>query len=363
MKKKENLSYSKKALFAFSLTSFLNDFSSDIIASLLPFITKLLGGNERDITIIMGLRKGLSDFIAPIATYYSYIIKNEKAAVIYGYLIAALSRFLLLLSIVFYPSLIFVYITTTIDRIAKATRDPIRDKLISKVAKNKQGQFFSFHRAADTLGAFLGSLLAALLSFLGVIPLLLISSVSGLISFIPLKIIKGNNIKRKDAKLLITKEHFISYLTFLHLNIGLPIGVFAKTLYESIIFYVIYNISYILSSFIAGFIGDKSRFLSFYLSIIFSLMAFLSFFYSSYYLGFVFMGLASSFFEGNAKAYVLEKNKNTGSISMLYFLSGLASLLSSFIASYLISQITINNFFMYWSFLHITGFIVLLMLK
>lgn len=79
-----------KKLFYFSYASFLNDFSSDLLAGLLPYIIKTLGGNERDVTLIMGLRKSLSDLVTPFITRFSHFFKYDKILIISGYVISAL---------------------------------------------------------------------------------------------------------------------------------------------------------------------------------------------------------------------------------------------------------------------------------
>ncbi len=341
-----------KTLFYFSYASFLNDFSSDLLAGLLPYIIKTLGGNERDVTLIMGLRKSLSDLTTPFITRFSHFFKYDKILIISGYVISALSRLLILFSLLFFPSLFLVYFSVIVDRLAKGLRDPIRDNVIRKISKDKKGLFFGIHRAFDTLGALLGSLFGFVFHFLGLLGLLIISVVSGFLSFLPLLPLKKTLIINVKEKIKIEKYYVIALIPLFQINPGLPIAIFSTSLTEALFFYAIFNTFYIIFSPISGFLGDKSRKHALFLSIFSSFLSFLSFYFGNPLLGFVFYGLSYAFFESNGKA-VFAKSKESLSISMFYFISGLASLISSFLAAFLITSLQSSDFFLFWALFHV----------
>ncbi|MEM4295233.1 MAG: MFS transporter [Candidatus Anstonellales archaeon] len=350
---KKNHKQAKHTLYAFSYASMLNDFSSDMLASILPFIIKIIGGNERDITIIMGIRKGLSDLLAPLINYYTRSIRSTKMTIMAGYTISAFGRLLLLLSTIFFKSIFIVYISIIVDRMAKALRDPIRDSIIGAIAGKHKSLFFSIQRSFDTVGAFFGSLFAAIFSFLGGITLLFISALTGFLSVLPL--INVNDYKKanhKNIKLTLNKAHIVSFIPFLQLNIGLPIAFFAKSFLESIIFYVIFNLFFIFFSPFSGKFGDKNIKIALFSSVFFSFLSFISFYFSQPYIGFLFMGLSYAMFEGNARAYITKNNKESFNLSLFYFFSGVFAILSSLIAAYVISIIGVINVFLLWALLH-----------
>jgi Na+/melibiose symporter-like transporter len=151
-------------VFFLGLTSLLNDFSSEMIFTLLPlFLTNILGAS----TVIVGLIGGISgsaDALLRIASgWYSDKLQNRKTFAVLGYAVSAVTK----------P---FMYIAGSwgavtairfIDRVGKGVRNAPRDALLAdSVSSKERGKGFGLQRAMDTSGAVLGLAATALIVYL-----------------------------------------------------------------------------------------------------------------------------------------------------------------------------------------------------
>src|SRR3989344_2004786 len=151
----------QKNVFFLGLVSLLNDFSSEMIYSIMPaFLTVALGAPP----VLVGFIEGFADALASVLKIYfgwfSDKIKKRKILAVTGYAISVSTRWFLALVGNFWQ----VFILRSIDRIGKGLRDSPRDALISEsVERNELGKSFGYHRAMDTIGATLGPLSAVFL--------------------------------------------------------------------------------------------------------------------------------------------------------------------------------------------------------
>jgi MFS family permease len=151
-------------IFFLGLTSLLNDFSSELIFTLLPlFLTNILGVS----TVIVGLIGGISgssDALFRIwSGWYSDKIGKRKSFAVLGYAVSTLAK----------P---FMYIATSwgavtgirfADRMGKGIRNAPRDALVADSASAKErGKAFGLQRAMDTSGAVIGLAAAAIIIYL-----------------------------------------------------------------------------------------------------------------------------------------------------------------------------------------------------
>jgi MFS family permease len=151
-------------IFFLGLTSLLNDFSSELIFTLLPlFLTNILGAS----TLIVGLIGGISgsaDSLFRIASgWYSDKIRQRKVFAVSGYALSTLVK----------P---FMYIAASwgavtgirfADRMGKGIRNAPRDALVAdSVSSKERGRAFGLQRAMDTSGAVIGLAVAALIIYL-----------------------------------------------------------------------------------------------------------------------------------------------------------------------------------------------------
>lgn len=147
-----------RTVFFLGLTSFFNDFSSEMVASIFPafFISVLKTGAES-----LGLVEGIADAASNLIKIYSGRlsdrIERRKVFAVAGYTLSVFTRPFYVLA----GSVGAVIGLRLMDRIGKGLRDSPRDALISlSTPKEEIGRSFGYHRAMDTLGAIVGPLVA-----------------------------------------------------------------------------------------------------------------------------------------------------------------------------------------------------------
>ena len=141
-----------------SAVSLFNDFASEMVYPVLPaFVTGPLGGSA----IALGALDGAADLGAALVKWVSGRLADRpgwaKPLVLVGYVVAVLVRPVIALASAAWQ-VIGLRVT---DRVGKGIRSPARDAMIVSLTPSAQsGRAFGFHRAADHLGAVLGSLTA-----------------------------------------------------------------------------------------------------------------------------------------------------------------------------------------------------------
>lgn len=147
-------------IFIMGLVSFFTDVSSEMIGSILSlFIIDLVPNNPAFfLGLIAGVTTALANILKGVSGWLSDKINKRKPFVVAGYTISNLSKPF----IGFSPSWEYILGLKATDRIGKGLRTSSRDTLISFHAHEK-GKAFGMHRAMDTFGAVVGSLIASLL--------------------------------------------------------------------------------------------------------------------------------------------------------------------------------------------------------
>jgi MFS family permease len=151
-------------VWAVSLTSFFMDISSEMLVNIIPlFLFNVLGVRTNVIGIIEGVAEATASVLKVFSGWLSDKLRGRKWIAVAGYGLSALSK----------P---FFYIARTwgmvagvrwADRVGKGVRTAPRDALVADSIKPTQrGLAFGFHRAADTGGAMIGLLIAALVVWL-----------------------------------------------------------------------------------------------------------------------------------------------------------------------------------------------------
>jgi len=156
---RKNLSRLPRNVWVMSATSLLNDISSEMLLNLIPFfLANILGVR----TAVIGLIEGVAETTASLLKIYFGALSDRfgkrKPFAVIGYALSALTKPLLY----FASAWGWVLGVRVADRIGKGIRTAPRDALIADSIDDKQrGLAFGLHRAADTLGAFLGLGIAA----------------------------------------------------------------------------------------------------------------------------------------------------------------------------------------------------------
>ena len=144
-----------------TLTSLLTDISSEMLVYLIPlFLSNVLGVR----TAIIGLIDGVAETTASLLKIYSGVLSDKlgrrKWLAVMGYGISTIAKPFLYIA----NSWAWVLGVRFADRVGKGVRNPPRDALVAASTDSTlRGLAFGLHRAGDTLGAFLGIGIAALI--------------------------------------------------------------------------------------------------------------------------------------------------------------------------------------------------------
>src|SRR5689334_2908528 len=145
-------------IWTLGFVSLLMDVSSEMIHGLLPvFLTTVLGASA----LTVGLIEGAAEATALIIRVFSGLLSDywgkRKPLTVLGYGLGALSKPLFALA----STAGLVLAARLIDRIGKGIRGAPRDALIADIAPPElRGAAFGLRQSLDTVGAFIGPLLA-----------------------------------------------------------------------------------------------------------------------------------------------------------------------------------------------------------
>ncbi|MCL2875904.1 MAG: MFS transporter [Betaproteobacteria bacterium] len=144
--------------------SLLMDISSEMIHSLLPlFMVTVLGASALTIGLIEGLAEATALFVRIFSGALSDYLGKRKGLTVFGYALGALSKPLFALA----QSTGLVLGARLLDRLGKGIRGAPRDALLADLTPPPiRGAAFGLRQSLDTVGAFIGPLLAVLLMLL-----------------------------------------------------------------------------------------------------------------------------------------------------------------------------------------------------
>jgi len=152
-----------RSIWVLGVVSMFMDVSSELIHSVLPIYMSMLGASMMTI----GLIEGIAESTTAITKIFSGVISDyfrvRKAIVITGYGLAAITKPVFPLA----TSMWWVSIARFVDRIGKGIRGAPRDALIADITPAElRGAAYGLRQSLDTVGAFIGPLLAVLLMLL-----------------------------------------------------------------------------------------------------------------------------------------------------------------------------------------------------
>lgn len=146
------------SIWVLGFVSMLMDISSEMIHSLLPlFMVTTLGTSA----FVIGMMEGVAESTALIVKVFSGVLSDylgkRKGLAVFGYALGALSKPLFAVA----PHASFVLSARLLDRVGKGIRGAPRDALVADIAPpHLRGAAFGLRQSLDTVGAFLGPLLA-----------------------------------------------------------------------------------------------------------------------------------------------------------------------------------------------------------
>jgi MFS family permease len=150
-----------RAIWALGFVSLFMDVSSELVHSLLPvFVVTTLGAS----TLSLGLLEGLAESTASITKMFSGVLSDwlgkRKILAVAGYGLSAITK-------PFFPlaqSVEWIFTARIVDRVGKGIRGAPRDALVSEITPSElRGAAYGLRQSLDTVGAFVGPLLAILL--------------------------------------------------------------------------------------------------------------------------------------------------------------------------------------------------------
>jgi len=327
------------------VVSLLSDMSSELYFAILPFFILEIGGKSLAIGVIAGVTDG---FVSFLKAYFGLLADKLKAArkryIYWGYGLPAVFK-LLMATALSWPVLL-VY--RLFERFGKGIRTAPRDALIAESSEERFiGRNFGFHRAMDSLGAFIGSFLALILVslfFFSYRQIIVLSGILGFLTLIPILFVKVKE-SSSDTKIthglseflkegkkdgywnvtLVTSLHglsLVSYMFFILLSWKIDIlGLGLPPVEIGILFYIYFNLIYALTSYGAGSLSDYiGKIHALRIGFFIYAMSLLVFMIGGGFIGmilaFTFYGVAYGFNEGNLRAlpdkYIKEDFKPSG---------------------------------------------------
>lgn len=145
-------------IWALGFVSLLMDVSSELIHSLLPvFMVTVLGASALTVGLIEGVAEATALIVKIFSGALSDYLGKRKALAVIGYGLGAMTKPLFAIA----TGVGMVLTARFLDRIGKGIRGAPRDALVADLAPPRmRGAAFGLRQALDTVGAFVGPLLA-----------------------------------------------------------------------------------------------------------------------------------------------------------------------------------------------------------
>ncbi|MBI3480843.1 MAG: MFS transporter [Nitrosomonadales bacterium] len=147
-----------RGVWVLGFVSLLMDVSSEMIHSLLPlFMVTVLGTSALAVGLIEGIAESTALLVKVFSGVLSDYLGKRKGLAVAGYALGALTKPIFALA----SSTGWVLAARFMDRVGKGVRGAPRDALLADIAPVEiRGAAFGLRQSLDTVGAFLGPLLA-----------------------------------------------------------------------------------------------------------------------------------------------------------------------------------------------------------
>jgi MFS family permease len=145
-------------IWALGFGSMFMDISSELIHSLLPvFMTTVLGASMLTVGVIEGVAEATAAITKVFSGALSDYLGKRKFLMVLGYGLAAFTKPIFPLA----TSIGWVFGARFVDRIGKGIRGAPRDALVADITPPRlRGAAYGLRQALDSIGAFIGPLLA-----------------------------------------------------------------------------------------------------------------------------------------------------------------------------------------------------------
>src|SRR6202048_5086453 len=147
-------------IYAFGITSFLNDTATEMAYWVLPAFLVSLGAGPAQLGLIEGLAESVASFAKLFSGYLTDRLDRRKPLVVAGYFVANAVKPLLAVTTAWWHILLIRFT----DRLAKGVRGAPRDVMVAEsVPKNRLGAAYGLIQSMDSAGAISGPLAALVL--------------------------------------------------------------------------------------------------------------------------------------------------------------------------------------------------------
>lgn len=153
-----SLRHIPSGIWVLGFVSLLMDISSEMIHSLLPlFMVTVLGTSAMAVGFVEGLAESLALVVKVFSGTLSDYLGKRKGLAVFGYALGAFTKPLFAVA----SGINLVLTARLLDRIGKGVRGAPRDAMVADIAPpHIRGAAFGLRQSLDTVGAFLGPLLA-----------------------------------------------------------------------------------------------------------------------------------------------------------------------------------------------------------
>jgi len=147
-------------IYAFGITSFLNDTATEMAYWVLPAFLVSLGAGPAQLGLIEGVAESVASFAKLFSGYLTDRVDRRKPLVVAGYAVANAVKPLLALATAWWHILLIRFS----DRLAKGVRGAPRDVMVAEsVPKERLGSAYGLIQSMDSAGAIAGPLAALVL--------------------------------------------------------------------------------------------------------------------------------------------------------------------------------------------------------
>ena len=145
-------------IWVLGFVSLLMDISLEMIHSLLPlFMVTILGTSTLAVGVVEGLAESLALVVKVFSGTLSDYLGKRKGLAVFGYALGAFTKPLFAVA----SGIGLVLTARLLDRVGKGVRGAPRDAMVADIAPPQlRGAAFGLRQSLDTVGAFLGPLLA-----------------------------------------------------------------------------------------------------------------------------------------------------------------------------------------------------------
>ena len=156
----ESQTSAARNIYAFGITSFLNDTATEMAYWVLPAFLVSLGAGPAQLGLIEGVAESVASFAKLFSGYLTDRLERRKPLVVAGYLVANAVKPVLAVVTAWWQILLIRFT----DRLAKGVRGAPRDVMVAEsVGKNHLGSAYGLIQSMDSAGAIAGPLAALFL--------------------------------------------------------------------------------------------------------------------------------------------------------------------------------------------------------